>query len=117
MSDEAKKVLEETWSLSPNPCLGSDVHGDRMARMTAGDSLGYRMSFSDTLEAGFEERARIAACAPEALRLLLEAEKTTGGDYDDSCRWCQEESLNNTGPMDHHPNCEWYVLMKKAGLR
>lgn len=59
-------------------------------------------------------RARIAACAPEALRLLLEAEFTdldTEDGPDQDCRWC------GLPKGDHAPSCRWLLLMHKAGLR
>ncbi len=69
---------------------------------------------------GFEEteaRARIAACAPELARLILEAE-WAGGHFDGSaqCPWCgAEQGTAPHGP--HEADCSFVTLCVKAGLR
>ncbi len=78
-----------------------------------------------------EARARIAACAPEALRLLLEAEWSASGlnSYDEhswsACPWCYGAEMPPASTLDgshpphigHEPSCQWLALMQKAGLR
>ncbi len=55
---------------------------------------------------------RLSHCAPEALRLLLEAE--WGGSEAESSRgYC----LHCEHAIRHAPDCRWLALMVKAGLR
>lgn len=54
-------------------------------------------------------RARIASCAPDALRMLEYLEYSSGKF---SCNFC--DAVQN---QDHDPNCGWLNLMRKAGLR
>ena len=62
-----------------------------------------------------EAQLRVAACAPEALRMLLEMEFS----QDERCPWCSGtlESGHLLGSSDGDPPCEWFAIMKKAGLR
>lgn len=58
-----------------------------------------------------EGRARLAACAPEAIRLLLEAEWPNW-----TCFWCGAQWKEDTREA-HKPDCRWLALMRKAGVR
>ncbi len=104
MEDEmsAAAVLTETWRLGAETetvfavgggCVVPDVYG---------------------VQAQSGARARVIACAPEAMRLLLEAEweGMVASAHQAACPWC--EYLDTEG---HGPNCRWLALMKKAGLR
>lgn len=98
MSDEAKRIVaEETWTAD-----GISVHGGYPA--TNGNELGY----FPYAHAG-DDVARIAACAPEALRMLLDIQNFEGG----LCLWCRHPSCGD----EHDPDCEWLALMRKAGVR
>lgn len=57
-----------------------------------------------------EARMRLAACAPEAFRLLLDP-KITGEDGLGGCHWC-----GIIPPSAHRTNCAWLALMRKAGV-
>ncbi len=127
MSDEARKALAETWeaftSLEHKAIVAVD-----------GERTVLRDVFASTPENSGEAgtaRARIAACAPEALRLLLEAEWSASGlnSYDEhswkECPWCGGAEMPPASTLDgsrpyyigHAPDCQWLALMEKAGLR
>lgn len=55
-------------------------------------------------------RARIAACAPEALRMLESLE----WDAEGMCPVC---SKTTDREHTHRDDCPWLALMRKAGLR
>ena len=93
MSDEAKRIVaEETWGISRRIADGS-------YEVSCETDNGIPVAIGYT-----EEEARIAACAPEALRMLL-------------ARGCPDEwhaKVVGTGCPD---SCPWLALMRKAGLR
>ena len=139
MDDVTKKVLAETW--------GSGVLTSGLAGIDVGDSCAgvfgsllvessHRVDIKGSATAHDITRARIAACAPEALRLLLEAEWAGGepvAQYEhgvsDVCPWCQQLAVvrnpkhvyRGDEPWEtegsHAPDCRWLALMVKAGLR
>ena len=88
MSEEAKRVVaEETWTAATwDRAFGSD----------RGHPIAQAM-------------CRVAACAPEALRLLLDVQSFEGG----LCLWCRHPSCGD----EHRDDCAWDALMRKAGLR
>ncbi len=119
MDDATEKVLAETWwddeeygypDLVIHESEGDDITTERFAKF-------------EHMGPNAEARARVAACAPEALKLLLDAERQSGGDYDDYCRWCQQDETTDYTLPDcrseiiHTDDCPWFVLMEKAGLR
>lgn len=68
-----------------------------------------------------EARERLAACAPEAIRLLLEAE-LGGTEHGNTacCPWCrggEPYKGKKYEQASHKPDCRWQALMKKAGVR
>lgn len=72
VDDVTAKVLAETWSATDR-VVADDAPGGR-ARMASGIDL----HSATQEEAEALVAIRIAACAPEALRLLLEAEFQSG---------------------------------------
>ncbi len=113
MDDVTKKVLAETWSATHRVVVDD---GPRcVARMASGIDLMVATKEED--EASIVA-IRLAACAPEALRLLLEAEWAGGeiarlSDYVSVCPWCRGEEFSG----GHDAGCVWLALMAKAGLR
>lgn len=118
MSD---KVWEETWGT----CTGGPTDDATLWVVIPDDGEALIASFDpeDT------RRARLAASAPEAVRLLLEAEEAdnSDGEYTPRCPWCANKTYGapdgKSGiPTDFHPgkhadDCKWLALMKKAGVR
>lgn len=98
MSDEAKRIVEaETWE------------ADRRGRVVS--SKRYRPYLCATWATwATMEHATIAACAPEALRMLAKWEASR----DIPCPECRQ--LDHEQPR-HLDDCGWLALMKKAGLR
>ena len=76
----------------------ASIDGHECAGVTNGSSEGHAKA-----------RARLASCAPEAIRMLLEEE----WDYVGRCPWCKECSCCD----GHADDCKWLALMKKAGVR
>lgn len=109
MDDEAKKALAETWT------TGDADEVRRGARTVC------RVEFVDDRDdepmALVNAREAIAACAPEALRLLLEEEVTQDSEYGDYCGRCGADKDVFTSKVPHAPDCHWLALMQKAGLR
>ncbi len=118
MDDVTRKVLAETWVLdnvSP-PDHMEERYGHCAVFDTGGRERGLSLVQSRTYiedndadSVLLTARARIAACAPEFARLLLEAEWDL---EDDGCRWC-----NVYKPGPHRAGCRWLALMVKAGIR
>ena len=83
--------------------------------------------FEGDTDAHNAARARLAACAPEMARVLLDAEWVRGGgvigedNVEHECPWCRELAPTHTGagPIGgtHSSDCLWLSLMKKAGVR
>lgn len=89
--DEQRIVAEEIWSASTTD--------DGLATLTHRPGNWTIMQAAD---------ARIASCAPEALRMLQEMEWSADGGY---CHSCQNGFWGG-----HRDNCAWVALMKKASL-
>ncbi len=110
MDDETKKVLQETWFGENVGAYPFDIYewGDwhQEARTQPVKSLG---SFWD------DDRARIAACAPEFARMHLEMEWVgpDDGTGQATCFWCGW--CIDTGAHTH--DCRWHLLAVKAGVR
>lgn len=113
----AEIVAKETWETwqqrgAPHAVEVCDK-ADQLKALEAGFWPGFLMTknMSGTECEGQElPRATIAACAPEALRLLMRAEWASLGRYDtELCPWCRGDG--------HEADCEFVALMKKAGLR
>lgn len=112
------KPWEETWE--------AGRYGDDGPVVGVFDSEGTGVATTNVLDrggsprTGSEDRARLAACAPEMARLLLEAEWKGGFTYPydtgttSCCPWCDAEGDNT---REHKPGCAWLALMKKAGIR
>lgn len=100
------KAIDETWRV-----------GNRVPRhIYRGDGPGDVVGTLDR-----EEDARIAAAAPEALRLLLEAELyATKHGNTACCPWCSGGEPYHGEKYQHATHaegCEWLRIMRKAGLR
>jgi hypothetical protein len=116
MNDITKKVLEETWTAEDNNvlCRPHDV-------WAVAEFFIYEEEENPAEYAEAQARARVAACAPEALRLLLWLEMS-GTAYGNTacCPECGggEPYTADTPPhCTHATDCRWIALMKKAGLR
>ncbi len=95
-------AIDETWGAG----LESVINDEGCILSPPEDSPG---SVPDD-----DDRARIAACAPEALRMLLDLM----AKREWSCSWCGSEVNDTpTARQVHLKGCEWDALMKKAGLR
>ena len=109
------KVLEETWYVHEDTAGEPDVYRspdpDTMARVLASDGIGPED----------RARARLAAAAPDAIRLLMEAEWAgagTGGDPS-QCPWCGREPWTTTerlNPERHEKTCRLVAVLRKAGV-
>ncbi len=124
MDDVTAKVLAETWRVRNAPNCRDEIYCDTYrgdAPTPPPEHVGYifgnEYGPGSIHEASNEVRARIAACAPEALRLLLANEWCSFTEVDghpvSSCHECTANMLE----PDHDPDCTWLALMKKAGLR
>lgn len=88
-------AIDETWEYGP---LGGEI---TIRCGTAEHPDHYHIRFGHDADG----RAQVAACAPEALRMLLECEGI-------AC-FCPDD-----GPhTEHISDCAWLALMVKAGLR
>lgn len=112
MDDVTAKVLAETWAIRDG--------GNRLDVGRTADEGGCIETYSWP-----SAYLRIAACAPEALRLLLEAEEAGERDGDcvaAQCPFCAAFAVRGDlppghAPIVHAPDCRWLLLMQKAGLR
>ena len=94
MSDEAKRIVaEETWGISRRIADGSYEVSCETDNIPV--AIGYT-----------EEEARIAACAPEALRILNRWEAYA---VDGVCPECEE--------VKHDDDCALMAVLRKAGVR
>lgn len=117
MNDATKKVLAETWTAS----LGSQASEHLSAVFCDGEYFAHISG--DTM--GIEHaRTTIAACAPEALRLLADLEWVSSEDaygqgYGPAeCAFCEVKAGGGVAPCGiHKSDCKWLLLMQKAGLR
>lgn len=112
------KVLEETWTAKGGFVEVPDE--DRDGFFGSKDAWGGSCPCIDlTALEKDEERARISACAPEALRLLLEAEWKGEVMEKEACPWCLawRDRIEEKSYGGHSTDCRWLALMKKAGLR
>ncbi len=144
MDEATAKVLAETWSDGSSDgnerivylfraALPEELGGEVDATPYNAEEILFPPSVSrgDVEPADVEiVRARLAACAPEALRLLLEAETAdnSDGEYTPRCPWCENRSFSAEVPGEagrrfvshastHAPDCNWLALMKKVGIR
>lgn len=104
------KPWEETWRAE---------HEDGLDFITEGPD-GFIAGFDDQ-----KERARLAAAAPEAMRLLLalewSADQVVGYDGETekccpSCRGLQPEAVDPR-PVGHAEDCALVALLQKVGVR
>lgn len=114
------KPWEETWHLASD--------GEVEDQIVANES-GWVARFFRWVTEPAEvvcARARLAACAPEMARLLLEAEFAQhpyGEPENGYCPWCEGRSEPGAHGMTygmagvHRDDCPWLALMKKAGIR
>ncbi len=113
------KAVLETWNVGHDDELTFVAIGG--SHYECGDEVIALMTDMEIGHPNIEARARLAACAPEMARLLLEKE---WGSFDEmsnampghpvsSCMSCTANMLE----PDHDPDCRWLALMKKAGLR
>jgi hypothetical protein len=113
MDDVTKAVLAEVWIAEDKTvrCVGPDGLTDLVLFAEGPGERAHLLTLEQRNEARTEDaaRARIASAAPEALRLLLDAEYGVGA----VCRWCALPRYAD----QHMPDCRWLALMKKAGLR
>ncbi len=121
-NDPISKVLAEAW-------IADVADVDCGVRLEAGDRYylfgepGAQYDSGPGLPSSTEDdavRARVAACAPEALQLLLEAEWATesaASEFWDHCPWCRAKRKDGHDDEDPGPRCPWLDLMRKAGLR
>lgn len=100
MSDEAKRIVaDQTWrsvDAGHDPVFVETTKGERFEML--------------------EEFERIAACAPEALRMLRDREWTVSQDGDVVCSACGVQWGGKEGTK-HAEHCGFDALMRKAGLR
>lgn len=114
-------VLKERWE-------STDAVVRR--RLSDADAAEYGSSTETVGDYNFAHggtpRARIAACAPEALSLLVEAEWVPRYPDNSGCAFCSGyEPIEGNhcaaeysgGPLGHEGDCRWLALMKRAGLR
>lgn len=100
MKDEAKRIVaKETWEADGSFVI--DMHVDEH-----GHDAGM------VADMGTQVAATIAACAPEALRMLLDNEWAGGGEPSGYCLDCGAPQS-----AQHSEHCRWLSLMRKAGLR
>lgn len=59
-----------------------------------------------------DARAKLAACAPEMARMLLEQYVFTGDSADQTCPTCCMDLFHS----EHADGCELQALLKKAGI-
>ncbi len=126
MDDVAKNVLAETWD-ADGDTISLVAPDDRGAGSMVVEVVGRMYCLDGCPEVA---RTRLAACAPEALRLLLEAEASdnSDGEYTPRCPWCENRAFSVDVPGEtgrrfvsyhpsHAPGCKWLALMVKAGVR
>lgn len=121
----SQKPWEETWTavLSGPACdFPSQVLNE------SGDPVLYAAERGATVRAA-HPAVQLAACAPELARMLLSHEWSDHGAYDEAtCMECagsfSVDYVTNeagiavlTSTVDHETDCDWLLLMKKAGLR
>lgn len=110
--DGSRPAIEETWRAVHGRDEPDDgyIHG---GRWTVSATPGHSGWCSDGGYDGYgmtEERAKLAACAPELARLILAVEWEWG--YGDRCPWCK-----NGKEPGHDPACSMLAVLRKAGLR
>lgn len=110
------KPWEETWCRGFRQTGNMALDGHLVSRV---DGVG------TVLYGGIEEDARLAAAAPEAMRLLLalewSANEIVGYDGETekccpSCRGLQPEAVDPR-PVGHTEDCALVALLQKAGVR
>lgn len=112
------KPWEENWRLDDaNPVVR--LHDNEpIAEFEGDEDLG---DSEQNYEQNYERdmaRARLAACAPEMARLLLELECVDlHGNRCPCCTATQFRRSQVDYELIHKDGCEWLALMKKAGVR
>jgi hypothetical protein len=102
MSDETKRIVEnETWSVEGNCILSDRQYSSPQCTIPHHSPI---VLYSEQNE----DVLRVAACAPDALRLL----EQNNGYVSDMCV-CGCRYVGEPRP----DTCAWMALMKKAGLR
>lgn len=120
------KAIDETWLADEaNPVVR--LHDNEpIAEFEGQDDSGdaeenYRLDMA---------RARLAACAPEMARMLIDVEcvlmAQDGATEKWRCTQCYRATVvphgavpeeDSPGLFKHTDDCEWLLLMRKAGLR
>jgi hypothetical protein len=105
LEDKYRQVSKEKGETWEHVTVNWDYRG--------GASVEVALSNGDIVDLT-DARETIAACAPEALRMLLDAEYADFNQCEtrSCCRWCM--ALYGT---THADSCPWLALMKKAGVR
>lgn len=98
-------AIDETWGVHPEDCAAIVL-----------ESTGQIVIYDVLAKSTARDRFRIAACAPEALRMLMFLERIIGADGESVMCGCVARDEVNHGWF-HESDCEWLALMRKAGLR
>lgn len=119
MSDYPK-VLDETWTFEQhgNACECSSRIVTDKSQSEAVEDYSTIAFLNDGGRAHYmSHRGKLAACAPEMARLLLESEWSGWNEegYDpcgDVCQFCQANMRDG-----HAPDCALDTVLRKAGIR
>jgi hypothetical protein len=102
------EVLEEVWEANDRACVTlSPTKSISMSETPITEGV---MIMEDATDCA---RARVAACAPEALKLLVELEWAVGGTECPACG----QIVRHAGQDGKEGACVLYALLQKAGLR
>ena len=111
IDDEASRVAAyETWYADDDSFVGDVVRYARDVRVSEVPVQVLVPAHTDD-----EARLKIAACAPEALRMLLGFEWLPDRDMVATSMRCPR--CGACQGSDHAHDCPWLALMVKAGLR
>lgn len=114
------KVWEETWR-ADRTSAGAVIGPLANECSCHPERVRCRVWIDVSEDANAEERLHhraivdLVSTAPEMARMLLGAEYE-GMDLEGNfyCQWCGVQFGDGA---EHEPNCEWLLLMKKAGIR